>query len=229
MTDTAIVQLVTNIRYISRIFATMNNICPLCKSPSNKFYKEQYYQCSICKGIHRPMGTLPTISDEKARYDTHNNDIENVGYQNFVSPITNAIFENHTASEKGLDFGAGPGPVIAKMLGEKGYLLSLYDPIYHNYPELLVEQYDYIFACEVIEHLHTPYDEFQRLRDILNPGGKLYCMTHLYDVSIDFDKWYYKNDFTHVFIYTRETIDWIATNLGFANYTIEDRLITFWK
>lgn len=203
--------------------------CLLCNSESNSFYKEQYYLCKNCKGIFRPIDTLPTLSDEKARYDTHNNDIEDTRYQNFVSPITNAILDNHTPEEKGLDFGAGSGPVIAKMLNEKGYYPSLYDPIYHNYPELLVSHYDYVFACEVIEHLHDPYGEFMRLRDIILPGGRLYCMTHLYDESIDFDKWYYKNDFTHVFIYMQETIDWLATEIGFTRYTIEDRLITFWK
>lgn len=180
-----------------------------------------------CKGIFRPIDALPTLSDEKARYDTHNNDIEDTRYQNFVSPITNAILENHSAIELGLDFGAGSGPVIAKLLKANGYNLSLYDPIYHNFPELLEQEYDYIFACEVIEHLHNPYDELKRLRDILKPKGKLYCMTHLYDDTIDFDRWYYKNDFTHVFIYTATTIDWVAKNCGFDNYSIDGRLIVF--
>ena len=31
-------------------------------------------------------------------------------------------------------------------------------------------------------------------------------MTHLYIKEIDFAKWYYKNDITHVFIYQRETL-----------------------
>jgi SAM-dependent methyltransferase len=175
------------------------------------------------------MESLPTLGEERARYDTHNNDVENEGYQKFVSPITNSVLQNHTTAEIGLDFGAGPGPVIAMLLKEQGYNLALYDPVYHDFPELLEAHYDYIFACEVIEHLHAPYVEFKRLIDILLPNGKLYCMTHLYDETIDFEKWYYKNDFTHVFIYTRETIDWIAAEFGFTKYTIDNRLITFWK
>ena len=205
------------------------HLCPLCKSNSNNFCKKVYYQCVNCYGLFRPAQLLPTLEAEKNRYETHNNDVENEGYQNFVSPITNAILENHDAEEVGLDFGAGSGPVIANMLERKGYKPLLYDPIFHNYPELLERKYNYIFACEVIEHLHNPYDEFSRLYNILNTNGKLYCMTHLYDKSIDFDRWYYKNDFTHVFIYTRETIHWIATEIGFSDYKIDDRLITFWK
>lgn len=203
------------------------HLCLLCQSESNSFYKEEYYQCTNCCGIFRPNGQLPSISEEQERYDTHNNDVENEGYQKFVSPITNAVLKNHSSDESGLDFGAGSGPVIAKLLSDKGYKLSLYDPIYHNNPELLEQEYDYIFACEVIEHLHNPYEEFRRLKTILKPNGKLYCMTHLYDESITFDRWYYKNDFTHVFIYTANTIDWVAKNCGFKNYFIDGRLIVF--
>ena len=205
------------------------HLCLLCKSTSTSFYKEQYYQCTNCKGIFRPSGSLPTLGDEKKRYDSHNNDIEDIRYQNFVSPITNIVLENHTEREMGLDFGAGSGPVIAKILIDKGYDIKLYDPIYYNQPDMLKKEYDYIFACEVIEHLHSPYEEFQRLYGILKPNGSLYCMTHLYDDTIDFSKWYYKNDFTHVIIYTKETIEWIASKIGFTKYTIDDRLIIFEK
>ena len=59
--------------------------------------------------------------------------------------------------------------------------------------------------------------------------GKLYCMTDLYDKSINFHKWYYKNDSTHVFIYHKNTIHWIKEKFGFSNVTIEGRLITFFN
>lgn len=203
--------------------------CLLCNSDSTRFYKEQYYQCTNCKGIFRPIERLPTLEKEKARYDKHNNDTADEGYRNFVSPITNAIMDNHKIEDMGLDFGAGSGPIIAETLKNKGYEPYLFDPIYHKNYALLENKYDYIYACEVIEHFHKPYDEFSLLYNLLNNIGKLYCMTHLYNESIDFDRWYYKNDFTHVFIYTQETIDWIAAEIGFSDYKIDDRLITFWK
>lgn len=205
------------------------NLCPLCNSPSKSFYKEQYCQCDNCAGIFRPKELLPTLQEEQQRYDTHNNDVEDIRYQNFVSPITNAIIANQKKSDSGLDLGAGPGPVIANILIGKGYDIKLYDPIYHNFPELLKQKYDYIFACEVIEHFHNPKDEFARLYDILNTAGRIYCMTHLYDDSIDFSKWYYKNDNTHVFIYRKETIEWIAEEFKFTKMQINNRLIVFEK
>ncbi|WP_309597799.1 methyltransferase domain-containing protein [Flavobacterium oreochromis] len=84
-------------------------------------------------------------------------------------------------------------------------------------------------SCEVIEHFHHPKKEFQLLKELLVPKGKLYCMTHLYDSSIHFEKWYYKNDTTHVFIYQKETIEWIAKMLMFSDFTIKNRLIIFTK
>lgn len=43
------------------------------------------------------------------RYQKHNNDIEDDGYQKFVAPITTAIMKDFTQNHKGLDFGAGTG------------------------------------------------------------------------------------------------------------------------
>jgi hypothetical protein len=40
-----------------------------------------------------------------------------------------------TIEAKGLDFGAGPGPVIATILREQHYKVDLYDPYYWNQPE----------------------------------------------------------------------------------------------
>ncbi len=54
-------------------------------------------------------------------------------------------------------------------------------------------------------------------------------MTHLYDENIDFEKWYYKNDPTHVFIYQEKTIEYIAKEFGFSSFCIENRLITFYN
>ena len=60
-----------------------------------------------------------------------------------------------------------------------------------------------------MEHLHDPLKEFALLTSLLKPQGKLYCMTHVYEPSIDFAKWYYKNDKTHVSIYQKETVHFL--------------------
>ncbi len=207
--------------------------CPLCRgvacnaSPFYQNNKQLYYQCGTCCGIFVSPELRPDRDTELSRYEQHNNDVEDTGYQKFVSPITSAIIRDFSTESKGLDFGAGTGPVISKLLNDQKFQIMQYDPFFHNHPELLNGQYDYIACCEVIEHFYNPNKEFQLLKKLLLPGGKLYCMTDIYDESINFEKWYYKNDPTHVFIYQTETINWIKKEFGFSNVSITGRLITW--
>lgn len=78
-----------------------------------------------------------------------------------------------------------------------------------------------------MEHFHNPYKEFKLLKGLLKPNGKLYCMTNIYNKSIDFDAWYYKNDPTHVFMYQEETIHYLANEFNFSNVEITGGLIVF--
>jgi SAM-dependent methyltransferase len=208
----------------------MTACCPLCSGTSKIFYsrKTSYYLvCLICQGIFPERKSFPGPKEEKARYLQHINDVDNEGYQKFVSPIVNAVTGDFGVSHRGLDFGAGPGPVISKLLKDKGYYIAQYDPFFHYYPVLLEQRYDYIVCCEVIEHFHNPAKEFQLLKELLREKGKLYCMTGIYNDKIDFGKWYYKNDLTHVFIYQSVTIRWIKEKFKFSNVIIEGNLITF--
>ena len=206
------------------------NLCPLCNCNSRVFYQFKtrlYHQCENCCAIFMDKSLILNADNEKLRYEEHNNDVENIGYQNFVSPITSNILKDFDKNSKGLDFGAGTGPVIAKILKDNEFNIKLYDPFFHNNPNLLEDKYDYIACCEVMEHFHRPKKEFKLLKNLLKGNGKLYCMTDLYDESIDFHKWYYKNDSTHVFIYHKNTIKWLKDNIGFNNVKIDKRLIIF--
>lgn len=205
-------------------------ICPLCGSTSKRFFfskKKRFFLCPNCKGIHQDSALFYEREKEEERYRTHNNDVYDEKYRAFVSPITEAVQRDYSENHIGLDFGAGTGPVITKVLEEKGYKLNLYDPFFHPYEDNLKQKYDFIVSCEVIEHFHHPLKEFKLLQSLLKHGGKLYCMTDIYNDEIDFKNWYYKNDPTHVFLYQKETFLWIQENIPFRNMTIQKRLITF--
>ena len=211
---------------------TDQNNCPLCAGLGKEFYrfkKRLYWQCSTCSGIFMDKNLRPNANEEKLRYEEHINDVEDIGYQKFVTPIVESVLNNFSKEDKGLDFGAGTGPVISKMLTDRDYSIAQYDPFFHNYPELLEDRYDYIVCCEVMEHFYHPKKEFELLKNLLKPNGKLFCMTDLWDKSIDFHKWYYKNDQTHVFIYHEDTIHWIQKKIDFSEVTINGRLLTFFK
>ncbi len=210
----------------------MKNHCPLCDGIGEIFYKNNrqlYYECSNCKGIFASIDLRLNFEEEKTRYNTHNNDVNDIRYQKFVNPIFSSIIRDFTTNDKGLDFGAGTGPVISKLLGDKKYQIKQYDPFFHNYPELLEQKYNYIACCEVIEHFYNPKKEFATFKKILQQNGKLYCMTDIYNHTIDFDKWYYKNDPTHVFIYQKETFEWIKNEFNFSDLKIDGKLITLTK
>ncbi len=165
--------------------------------------------------------------NEKKRYEEHNNNVEDPGYQKFVGPIVSKVRENFGKGRKGLDFGSGTGPVIARLLREKGYDIELYDPFFCDNPGALEKKYDFIVCCEVIEHFHFPAKEFRLLKSLLKPGGMLFCMTDIYSEKTDFKKWYYKNDPTHVFFYHQNTLDRIKSQLGFSALRIDGRVAQY--
>ncbi len=205
-------------------------LCPLCDTVSDVFFqknKQLYYLCQKCKGIFLSKDLLPSKELERLRYQKHNNDINNIGYFKFISPIINAVLKDFTAKHTGLDFGAGPEPVISKFLTNKNYNIKWYDPFFFNSPQLLQKKYDYIVCCEVIEHFHKPKTNFELLKSMLNENGKLYCKTSIFNHNINFNKWYYKNDFTHVFFYQEKTLKTIQKDFGFSDVIIQDDLITF--
>ncbi|MEP2937157.1 MAG: class I SAM-dependent methyltransferase [Gilvibacter sp.] len=206
--------------------------CPLCQTVANKpfFNKDQklFYRCGTCDGIYRDKHTYLAPKDEHKRYENHNNDVTDIGYQNFVMPLVDQVVTNFDANHHlGLDYGAGPGPVITKLLKDKGFSLKLYDPYFWPDATVFDLSYDFIVCCEVIEHFNSPVVEFKRLRNLLRPKGQLICKTSLYNDQVNFETWYYKNDPTHVFLYTAATLDWIAKNIGFEKMELNEKLIVF--
>jgi len=150
--------------------------CTLCETPTYFYKKDKsknYYRCPNCDAILlHPNYYLPSIK-EKAHYQTHNNDVEDIRYQNFVLPIIKQVINNYDKRHNGLDFGAGTGPVITKLLTDKGYNISLYDPFFWNDETALLNKYDFIILSEVIEHFHDAKKEFNLLNSLLNEKSSL--------------------------------------------------------
>jgi len=205
----------------------MKKICPLCQNSASLLYEDnqRYFTCKVCHSIFVDENHLPDAQSEKERYELHDDNAEDAGYRKFVSPITANIEKDFLNVAKGLDFGAGTSQIITKVMQEKGYDISPYDPYFHPNKELLKKRYDYIASCEVIEHFYHPAKEFRLLKSMLKKDAKLYLMTDMYDESIEFSSWYYKNDPTHVFFYTKKTFEWIQKRFDFSNLFIEKRLI----
>lgn len=187
----------------------------------------EYHRCPTCGGIFLDPSLHPTHDEERDRYQKHQNDVDDPGYRAFVSPLVDAVCKDNGPDDPGLDFGCGKVPIVSFLLKERGYDVWSYDPFFKNDPDLLGRRYGYIASSEVIEHFHDPAKEFGLLRSILMEGGGLYCSTSIYSDSIDFNKWYYKEDPTHVFFYSARTMHWIKEAFSFSEVEIRGPLTIF--
>lgn len=88
--------------------------------------------------------------------------------------------------------------------------MAVYDHFYAREPGVFSQKYQFITATEVVEHLHKPRMELERLWRCLVPGGVLGIMTKLALEREEFARWHYKNDFTHVCFFSRTTFRWLA-------------------
>ncbi|MFY0603118.1 MAG: class I SAM-dependent methyltransferase [Flavobacteriaceae bacterium] len=204
-------------------------ICTLCDSTLTAKKDAYYYDCDVCKAIVKDEKYYLKPDEEKARYEIHNNDVNDIRYQDFTQPITNYVLEKFSPKHTGLDFGSGTGPVISSMLIKQDYSIVQYDPFFAPNKETLNSMYDYIVSCEVFEHFYHPKMEIDRLTSILNTNGSLLIMTLLYNDQMDFDTWFYRKDPTHVFIYRKETIEYIANKNKLEIDILTDRLIVLRK
>lgn len=205
--------------------------CPLCNGKSDSFYNsntQHFFQCQTCFGIFRDPKTFLNNIEEEKRYLHHKNSMDDIGYIKFADPIISFVKKHCNINQKGLDFGAGHTPVISEILKADQFQVKIYDPFFFNNQSLLNHKYDFITSCEVIEHFYKPLKEFTLLYNLLKPEGVLICMTMVYDKTIDFAAWFYKNEPTHVFIYQKETFLWIKNHFGYKNVKVEKRLIVFY-
>jgi len=201
--------------------------CPLCLESKTKVRTDnsEFINCATCNSVFRHPKFHLSLEDEKQRYLKHDNNINDSGYQEFVTPLLTAVLDQCNANDIGLDYGAGTGPVLAKLLNQKHYKVYLWDPFFHPDDTVLEASYDYIICCEVIEHFRDPREEFQKLKKLIKPGGLLLCMTHLLTEEINFANWYYQRDPTHVFLYTESSMTWIKRNFEFSSLSINGRVI----
>ena len=168
--------------------------CPLCSQNRVEIYCQDkvrcYFMCADCLMVFSDPGKYLSEEKEKALYDLHENNVDDLGYRHFLSrllvPMTHRLAEN----AKGLDFGCGPGPALASMFTEAGYSMSLYDLFYQDDKSVLTSSYDFITATEVVEHLFHPGAVIGSLWNSLASGGYLGIMTKLVTSKEAFQQWH---------------------------------------
>lgn len=202
--------------------------CILCDSKSCVSYADiagiNYQQCQTCDLIFMNPQNRISAQAEKARYEKHENNVLDDGYQKFVAPLIAEITQKiWSENSLGLDFGSGPGDsAVSYLLQKQNYTLKKYDPFFHNDLSVLQHNtYDYIVSCEVVEHFYSPKDEFEKLKSYLKPGGYLFLMTSLKTETIDFKTWSYRRDQTHVCFYSEKSFQYIKNQFRFKTLSIQ--------
>lgn len=212
---------------------TTDLTCRLCQhTPLQPFAADRrrnYWFCSQCQLVQVSAADFLSSEDEKALYDTHVNDVDDPRYRQFLSRTATPLLERLKVPSRGLDFGCGPGPLLAKMMTEAGHSMALYDAFYHPDPKALTQTYDFITATEVAEHLHAVDAWLNRLWAMLVPGGWLAVQTRQYVPALEFPNWYYKNDLTHVSFFSRATFAWLAEQWSARLEIISDEVVLLQK
>jgi len=190
-------------------------MCPLCHALKiNPAYHEDkrriFYSCETCQLVFVPPEQFLSAEEEKATYDHHQNSPDDQAYRRFLSRLFIPVNQRLAIESHGLDFGSGPGPTLSLMFEEAGHSVAIYDYFYTSDQSVLQQQYDFITASEVVEHLHQPKQELEKLWSILKPGGILGIMTKRVLNREAFAKWHYKNDLTHVCFFSEFTFRWLA-------------------
>ena len=141
---------------------------------------KRYWKCGYCEAIFLDKEFYLSSNDEYKHYLTHNNDVNDPRYKQFLSNLMLPLIDRIKLNSIGLDYGCGPGPALSLMLREKGYQMFNYDPFFHPKKSNLLKKYDFISCSETVEHFHNPFYEFTRFNELLNNNGVIGIMTNFH-------------------------------------------------
>lgn len=188
--------------------------CPVCRSRLIVFFQsvdqQRYWRCERCQATFLEPGQRLSPEQEKAHYDLHQNRMDDPGYRSFLNRLATPLLKRLSPGQHGLDYGSGPGPLLARILTEAGYPTTCWDPLYCAHEDRLNQHYDFITLSEVAEHLYDPAGTFERIVAMIRPGGWLAIMTTFQTEDDRFAGWHYRRDPTHVVFYRTQTMRWLA-------------------
>ncbi|PQO24612.1 methyltransferase type 12 [Rhodobacteraceae bacterium WD3A24] len=194
--------------------------CPVCRAagprPFQSVKGRDYWRCDGCAATFLDPRQRPGRAEEEAHYRLHENHPDDPGYRRFLSKLSEPLMARLPPGARGLDYGCGPGPALAAMLGEAGHDVALYDPVFFPDPAPLGTTHDFVTCTETAEHFYAPAEMFDRLFALVRPGGWLGVMTCFQTDDARFAAWHYRADPTHVVFYREATLRELARARGWA-------------
>lgn len=203
--------------------------CLLCHTDSNPFELDTF-MCPECHLVFKNPETFNSTEKDIERYSTHNNDSTDQGYLDFLGRFVTPLKPFLPRKFSALDFGCGPGPTLSLLLEEVGGSVENYDPLFFPDAHLLIpESYDVVTSTEVVEHFKLPRHDWGTLIDLVKDNGVIAIMTLFYSPEIDYKKWWYKNDHTHIVFYQQKTFEYIAKEFNLEILYNDNKSIIIFK
>ncbi len=204
--------------------------CRLCGGKSAPFSVRgaMYAECGDCGYIGIEQARIPTPAAEEARYRLHRNSYDDPAYRAWIEQYLDIVVPFMAEGASVLDFGSGPEPVPARLLTERGFEPSIYDPYFAPGDSWRSRQWDAILVHEVAEHLARPGETMAMLAGLLAPGGALCIRTRFPPVGREaFARWAYRMDSTHVGFFPERCLRLLSARLGLEPALLEspDRVV----
>ncbi|MBN2655857.1 MAG: class I SAM-dependent methyltransferase [Spirochaetales bacterium] len=195
--------------------------CLLCRNECRIISDNKgrsYHICRSCGFISLDRAFALSEKEEEERYRLHNNDAGDQGYVRWLkSFIDRAVVPFAEKNARILDFGSGPEPVLAGLLGEMGFEVCVYDKYFS--PFMPEGTFDVITSTEVFEHLADPYETLLLLKDRLRSRGFLALKTSFIpETDEEFLSWWYREDSTHISFFSPQSFSFLA---GASHLTLE--------
>ncbi len=99
--------------------------CHICNKPTESFLHEKtnitYYYCKVCEYIFKSPECHQDFTAQKERYNLHENDAEDEGYQAYFQRFLDFTLPLAGKSNSALDFGCGRSSLLASLLEHRQY------------------------------------------------------------------------------------------------------------
>ena len=209
------------------------NACKVCKSSNRKSnpvsINDEYWECNVCDSKFLDPKNYVSNNDEKKHYLKHNNSITDLNYKNFLLKLFEPVKDKITTSDIGLDYGCGFAPALANIFKSYGFKVELYDPFFFPNKDVLLKKYKFITCSEVVEHFFNPYDEFDKIDNLLDNNSWFGVMTTFLPKDDLFENWYYRRDPTHVVFYKKQTFQHIGFQRNWQVFFPSENIVLFHK
>ena len=203
--------------------------CKICGTTTHTFHdalmQSDFFHCHDCQFIFKDRANYVTSTQELQQYQQHNNTFESTGYVQMFQSFIDVVVQPHKEEVKtALEFGSGPGPVLAQLLRREGFEVDIYDKYFSPQKVYEHKQYDLITSTEVIEHIDDPLALFAFFKTHLRAGGYLGLMTQFHhNTPKSFLQWWYRKDPTHISFFRPHTFEVLAKKFDFTLLFCDDK------